>query len=116
MEMCYDGALVLPSSYVEVTKEEMMYVEAGWSGSMFVNNLKGAWNSSYNVRAAMKTGGLTWGKIAACASMTAKSIFALYGSAISGAAYIIGGVVLGTIVAGSLIAGINYLGNHRVWY
>lgn len=29
MEMCYDGALVMPSSYAVMNEEEMMYVEGG---------------------------------------------------------------------------------------
>ena len=31
MEMCHDGALVMPSSYVVMDDEEMMYVEGGIS-------------------------------------------------------------------------------------
>ena len=33
MDMCYDGALVLPSSYVVMDEEEMSYVEGGWIGA-----------------------------------------------------------------------------------
>ena len=29
MDMCYDGALVMPSSYVVMDEEEMTYVEGG---------------------------------------------------------------------------------------
>ncbi len=29
MDMCYDGALVIPSSYAVMDEEEMMYVEGG---------------------------------------------------------------------------------------
>ena len=29
MDICYDGALVLPSSYVMMEEEEMSYVEGG---------------------------------------------------------------------------------------
>lgn len=29
MEMCYDGALVMPSSYAMMNEEEMMYLEGG---------------------------------------------------------------------------------------
>lgn len=29
MEMCYDGALVMPSSYAVMNEEEMMYLEGG---------------------------------------------------------------------------------------
>ena len=30
MEMCYEGALAMPSSYVVMKEEEMTYVEGGW--------------------------------------------------------------------------------------
>jgi hypothetical protein len=30
MEMCYDGALVMPSSYAVMNEEEMSYVEGGF--------------------------------------------------------------------------------------
>ena len=30
MEMCYDGTLVMPSSYAVMDEEEMTYVEGGW--------------------------------------------------------------------------------------
>ena len=30
MNMCYDGALVMPSSYAVMDEEEMTYVEGGW--------------------------------------------------------------------------------------
>ena len=33
MDMCYDGALVLPSSYAVMDEEEMSYVEGGWIGA-----------------------------------------------------------------------------------
>ena len=31
MEMCYDGALVMPNNYAVVNEEEMTYVEGGFS-------------------------------------------------------------------------------------
>lgn len=31
MEMCYDGALVMPSSYAVMSEDEMMYVDGGIS-------------------------------------------------------------------------------------
>lgn len=33
MEMCYDGALVMPSSYAVMNEEEMTYVEGGGWGT-----------------------------------------------------------------------------------
>ena len=35
MEMCYDGALVMPSSYAVMDEEEMSYVEGG---GIYINN------------------------------------------------------------------------------
>ena len=32
MEMCYDGALVMPSNYAVMSEDEMMYVEGGMTG------------------------------------------------------------------------------------
>ena len=32
MEMCYEGALVMPSSYAVMNEEEMTYVEGGMTG------------------------------------------------------------------------------------
>ena len=32
MEMCYDGALVMPSNYVVMSEDEMTYVEGGMKG------------------------------------------------------------------------------------
>lgn len=32
MEMCYDGALVMPSGYVVMSEDEMTYVDGGMSG------------------------------------------------------------------------------------
>lgn len=40
MEMCYDGALVMPSGYAVMSDDEMMYVEGGWSLSAKVNKTK----------------------------------------------------------------------------
>lgn len=42
MEMCYDGVLVMPSSYAIMDEEEMMYVDGGlaipnWMLAGFVN-------------------------------------------------------------------------------
>ena len=48
MEMCYDGALVMPSSYAVMNEEEMSYVEGGFSVSKSV--------FSYIVNAAVMAG------------------------------------------------------------
>lgn len=42
MEMCYDGALVMPNSYAVMSEDEMMYVEGGkWSGQQVLKNVCG---------------------------------------------------------------------------
>ena len=38
MEMCYDGALVMPSSYAVMSEEEMTYVEGGGLGKHWYNS------------------------------------------------------------------------------
>ena len=38
MEMCYDGALVMPSNYVVMNDEEMTYIEGG--ASKFISKSK----------------------------------------------------------------------------
>lgn len=116
MEMTYDGALVMPSSYAVMQEDEMMYLEGSFSGSMLAKNLKGAYTRFKAAKRALLAGGLTLGAISKTAAMTAKSIYLCYGSAISATAYAVGGIVLGTIIAASLFAGITYLGNHKVWY
>ena len=35
MEICYDGALVMPKNYAVVDEEEMTYVEGGWSNTIY---------------------------------------------------------------------------------
>lgn len=39
MEMCYDGALVIPSNYAVMSEDEMTYVEGGASFSIKVNSV-----------------------------------------------------------------------------
>ena len=41
MDMCYDGALVLPSRYAVMDEEEMCYTEGGWSGRQVLKNVCG---------------------------------------------------------------------------
>lgn len=43
MEMCYDGALVMPKNYAVVSEEEMTYVDGGgiptWLGGMVIDGI-----------------------------------------------------------------------------
>ena len=74
MEMCYDGALVMPSSYAVMDSDEMTYVEGGGIAT-FKSNLRGIstlvqnylckWMSGATVGQVMKQCGLTWSQIGA---------------------------------------------------
>ena len=66
MEMCYDGTLVLPSSYAVMDEEEMTYVEGG-SAKTFTNNLKGIWNMGVAAQRALRMGGFNYAALLACA-------------------------------------------------
>ncbi len=76
MEMCYDGALVMPSSYAIMDEEEMTYVEGGGIATL-KSNLRGIstlvknylcrWMSYATVGQVLKSCGLTWSQIGAMA-------------------------------------------------
>lgn len=49
MEMCYDGALVMPKNYAAVTEEEMTYVEGGdWYQKGVYQGVKFLVNCAFN--------------------------------------------------------------------
>ncbi len=85
MEMCYDGALVMPSSYAIMDEEEMTYVEGG--GTLTV---------SYNIK-------VTKNLIKACASAgVGAAVGVIVGSITSKLHWILGvaiGVVTGVITS-----------------
>lgn len=117
MEMCYDGVLVMPSSYAVMSEDEMTYVEGGaWNGNTFKKNIMGVYNAYKDVRNALRGGGLTVGAIASTAAMTVSSIVTYYGITITKTALIIGGIVGAVIAVSAITAGVYYLGTHRVWY
>lgn len=88
MEMCYDGALVMPKNYAVVNEEEMTYVDGGIFKSVNHHFLSG-----YSAR--------NW-----CNSMAARC-WGLYACGIIGSAAI--GALVGTIAnpgAGTAIGGL----------
>lgn len=117
MEMCYDGALVMPSNYVEMHEDEMIYTDGGWSSTVFANNIRGAIRKFSEVSRIIRiSSGLGVGYYAKLCAMSAKSIITVYGATISKAAWIVGGVVAGIIATAAISTGIYYLGNNRCWY
>ena len=105
MDMCYDGALVMPSSYAVMDEEEMMYVEGGWSWSTLGKSLKNLWNKYSFASKALKAGGITLGAIGnmikGTAALAYAKIAAVLGS-IASANFIIAAVV--TVVGGTAIS------------
>ncbi len=114
MEMCYDGALVMPSNFVAIETEEMEYIDAG-TAKNFCNNLKGLWNKSTIFRHALKAGGFSWGYILSLAKVSfwyvstkVAGMLSLSISLVSRALAVIAG--LGVIAAAA------YVWNKRIWY
>jgi len=114
MEMCYDGALVMPKNYVTVTEDEMTYVDGG-TAKNFANNLKGLWNSSSGARWALKTAGFSWsyiGSLAYCSYWYITStVAAKLGVAIS-----LVSRTLAVVAALGTVAAAAYVWNKRLWY
>ncbi len=63
MEMCYEGALVMPSSYAVMSEEEMTYVEGGWSWKILGQSLQNLWNKFKFAKEALTLGGISLGVI-----------------------------------------------------
>ena len=114
-------ALKLPKNYVEVEREEMEYVDGGWSRAVFNANIIGL-NKKYG--RYLPSG--VWGQVlkgagAGGASVGYCATVAGFGpevGAITAAAANLGGVGagLGVIAGLSGAAGIWYLGNNRKFY
>ncbi|MDR0500003.1 MAG: hypothetical protein LBG97_01975 [Coriobacteriales bacterium] len=113
MELCYDGALVMPKNCVKVSEQEMEYIEAGWSNQMFYNNLRGLC-SRYS--GAARQAGLTLGWISAALSYTLAQATVVFGWPVVSVALGLCGVIGGAIAILGVCAAIGYLGNNRVFY
>ncbi|MDY4078577.1 MAG: hypothetical protein SOY42_07325 [Clostridium sp.] len=118
MEMCYDGALVMPSNCVKINQEEMMYLEGGdWAWSTFKKNII-ALNGMYTVvKVCAKASGV-WQYITSTIALklsVAKAKMAAFivdlGIKISTVSRVLGAAA---IVGGA--AAVAYLGNKRVFY
>ncbi|MFM1534975.1 hypothetical protein ABGF38_07240 [Helcococcus ovis] len=109
--------LVLPQNYVEIEQEEMEYLDGG-DKYTFYNNIKGAWNKSFNLRMTLRDMG--WGNILSLVSLTAGLTYtyavAKFGVPTVKIATILGGVIAGVIATIGVVAGVAYLWNNRVFY
>ena len=84
MEMCYDGALVMPSSYAVMSEDEMTYVEGGMSGRT-KNSEDRICTASFVTNAAVYAGKLTFKAFKALA-VTACTGLALFFAALGSCA------------------------------
>lgn len=123
MEMCYDGALVMPSSYAVMSEDEMTYVQGG-SINTLKNNLYGLygiienyvckWASGATVGRILAKAGMSWAQIGAMAGSywkLAGKVVAIISSVtkwLGAHAFIVG--VVGGVAAAAL------LWNVRVFY
>ena len=105
MEMCYDGALVMPSSYAVMNEEEMTYVEGG--GTTFtLNKSKCAQIATYIYGAGFGvTAALALGKVRA-ALYAAGGKVVNFIRAVCSTAWGIVGAVVSSIIAGLALSNI----------
>lgn len=100
MEMCYDGALVMPKNYSVVSKDEMTYVEGGWykTSTSYYRNANDAYKNMSSVartcyRCAVGTA-ICGAALGAAIGATGGIIGSAFGLAV--------GAILG-LIAGSII-------------
>ncbi len=99
MEMCYDGALVMPSNYAVMSEDEMMYVDGGVKASvkLWGVQIKFTGRDAEGLALALAAGsGATW--------LAAEL----------GAPTVVGGIGIGAIAAmlttaAAAVGGINWL-------
>lgn len=123
MEMCYGGALVMPSNYVAMSEDEMMYVDGGaWSAKRVWCNIIGAAGQYAVVKWCAKKvnvfgksvwnwvcQGVNWAK-----NKVVTALGALFAKLNLQAATV--SRILAVVVSLSTIAAVVYLGNNRVFY
>lgn len=117
MELCYDGVLVMPSSFTQVVSEEMEYLCGGAtpSSKTLSQNLVGLFNSCRLAAQALRGSGFSIGYLCGMAKMSYTVIATTVAAKL--------GVTLATInwVAGIIAfvgtVGVTYyLATHKVFY
>ena len=113
-------ALILPQNYVEITEDEMMYLDGGWSAGTFGKNLYGLAERGGVICTAIAGLAKALGKASpaalktltgACSWVIGK-VSTLIGKIVS----LIGGFWAGFLAGLSAALAITYLGNNRVFY
>lgn len=86
-------ALQMPTSYVDIDRDEMEYVDGGWSPSILANNLKGLYNKYAFARNALVGSGITLAVIRQIAAGSATYLYTQIAA------------TLGTIAAANWVVG-----------
>ena len=119
MEMCYDGALVLPNSFAVLDKEEMVYVEGGGSITINRTTVNKALNLAFNAvsvycmvtgKSGLEVAKAIGKKIAGAAFKVGKALLRVKGFAgfaLQAAAY----AIVGFVAACAMTIGIVYATN-----
>lgn len=113
MEMCYDGALVMPSSYALMSEDEMTYVDGG-DAKRLKNNLLGLWNRTQGYRLVWKIAGVNLAMIKSAAQCCFSAAVCKFGPVILKVAAC--SKVLAAVLGLSAFAAAAYLWNKRVFY
>lgn len=114
MEMCYEGTLVMPSSYAVMDEEEMTYIEGG-NAKTFAKNLIGLWGATRFARWAWRDSGIKLSQIKAAAQCTYWCAVAKFGSGIVKVAVFLSRALAAVLAVGT-VAAVAYLWNKRVFY
>lgn len=109
MEMCYDGALVMPSSYAVMSEDEMTYVEGGAKGRTKTKEER-VCVASYIAASAVALGKLTFKAFKLLAKTACAGVLAFFGcigsaALLAATAY---EATLATIASGFAAKGQNY--------
>ena len=117
MEMCYDGALVMPNNFTVVSEEEMTYIDGGWSKSLFRDNVVGGVQRAIgNYKGGvLRQCGITLAVVKGWCSYSYTWLCANVGWKVCKIASIVGGVVAGIVAAAACAAAIYLMGTRRVF-
>lgn len=118
MEMCYDGALVMPKNYAVVNEEEMTYVDGGgFSMALFKKNVVGGVQrviGSYKGNTLAQCG-ITLAVVKSWCSYSYSWLCVNVGWKVCKIASIVGGIVAGIVATAACAAAIYIMGTRKVF-
>ena len=109
-------ALSMPSSYVDIDRDEMEYVDGGsWSGTVFAKNVWG-YITQKGFSRAVSYAGITYSVVMGWAKFYYTAACIYVGASVAKIAAIVGGVIASCIAVGAAAYAINYMGSKRRYY